>query len=130
MPVDIRVEGLSGAVAGVAKIQDSMNTVATTGMEVFSALPYAYGIETGFTPRGRLARRVGGAFMFLRGVEAGLRGFDREIAQALPKGGSAVVQTYLTMGRRTVDEVRNRTPRVSGRLAGSVTMRLTRNEGA
>ena len=126
MPVDIRVEGMSGARAQLAALGDRMRTAQGTTLEVLSSLPYAYGIETGYSPRGRLARRAGGAWMFRQGVEAGTRRLDARIGPAIASGASpsAVVGAYAQVGRDTVDEVRHRTPRRSGRLAGSVRMRL------
>jgi len=124
MAAEVRVEGLAGAVAALGRLEDAAATLGGATLEVFSALPYAYGIETGRSPRGRLARRLGGAYMFRNGVDAGLRGVDAEVAAALPGGATAVAGALLGAGRRTVDEVRRRTPVVTGRLRNSVTMRL------
>lgn len=124
MAGDISIEGLSGVVADLGRLDDACATAGGAELVVSSSLPYAYGIETGETPRGRLARRAGGAYMFRQGTDEGLRRVDADLAAALPGGAGAVTRVFLEAGRRTVDAVRRRTPVVSGRLSGSVTMRL------
>jgi hypothetical protein len=121
----VRVEGVGAVVAALGRLRDAAAAGGGATLEVFSDLPYSEGIETGRTGRGRLARAAGGAHMFRRGAEEGLRGIDAAVAAALPRGEGAVTQAYLAAGRRVVDAVRDRTPVVSGRLRGSVRMRLT-----
>jgi hypothetical protein len=122
---EIGIEGLSGVVAALGRLDDAAATAGGAELEVFSPVPWAFGLETGRTPRGRLARRAGGAYMFRQGADDGLAGVDRELAAALAGGPPAVAQTYLAAGRRTVEAVRRRTPRVTGYTASTVTMRLT-----
>lgn len=122
--LDVKVQGIEQVLGALGQIQQGAEMVGNAELIVASDLKYAYGIETGRTPRGRLARRIGGAYMFRSGVDAGLRGFEAAVAAALPDGGPAVARVYLAAGRRTVDEVQRRTPVVTGRLRGSVQMRL------
>lgn len=122
--LDIRAEGIGGVVASLGRLADAAATAGGATLEVFSPEVYAWGVETGYTRRGRLARRAGGAYMFRQGTNEGLRGFDQELAAALPKGPAAVVPAYLSRGRRVVTAIQSHTPVISGRLRGGVTMRV------
>jgi len=122
--LSVTLEGIGPAQAYLGTLRDGAATAGGARLFVFSNLPYAAGIETGRRRNGRVARRAGGAWMFRRGSQEALRGFDQELAQALPKGRTGVTQAYLSRGRRVVDAVRRLTPVRSGRLRGSVQMRL------
>jgi hypothetical protein len=122
--MSVEARGLSGVRAFFADLADATATAGAARLSWSSDLPYAFGIETGRTPRGRLARAVGGAFMFRDGGAAALRDLSDDLAGALPRGGQAVVQAYLAVGRRGVTEIRRRTPVRTGRLRASVQMRL------
>jgi hypothetical protein len=120
----IALQGIGPAQASLGRLEDAAATAGGARLFVFSNLPYAAPIETGRYRNGRVARLKGGAWMFRRGAQEGIRGFEQELAAALPHGRSAVAQAYLSCGRRVVEAVRRHTPVVSGALRESVTMRL------
>jgi hypothetical protein len=107
------------------KIGEASGRAGAARLSWASEVPYAYGIETGRHRGGRLARRAGGAYMMKRGAEEALRGFVDELKQEIRIGSRAGVdQTFLRLGRRGISTIRTRTPVLTGRLAGSIHMRL------
>jgi hypothetical protein len=89
-------------------------------LSIGSGLPYAYGIETGRHPRGKLARRAGGAYY--------LRGAGREVGPTIPgriagsfrRGPGAVRSEIDRIGKDLVAAAKRRAPRVSGDLGDSI----------
>ena len=121
----ITTKGLDGAQVVLGRVSDAAATFGGSRLIIASNLPYAGPVETGRRKR-RSWRKAGPAHMFRRGANEGMRGFDAELATALPGGPQAVTRAFLSRGRHVVDVVRHHTPVRSGRLRTSVTMRLER----
>lgn len=75
------------------KAHKSVLAAAAKGMSVdgATAWKYAYGIETGHSPKGRMARRAGGAKMLERSVRPGAGAFTAAIFNDTRKHIAAVV---------------------------------------
>lgn len=110
----------------LGSIEEAAAQVGAQRLVAGSPLPYAHGIETGRTRTGRVARRLGGAYMLRAGMEAANARVESLIVAHLErpgKGGKALEDGI----RRTVlGEVQARTPVRSGRLRDSFVVRAGR----
>jgi hypothetical protein len=61
MGASVRIESRA-ALRALGDLAAGARALGGARMEIGSRLPYAYGIETGFTRSGRVARRAGGAW--------------------------------------------------------------------
>jgi hypothetical protein len=87
---------------------------------VFTDKIYGFGIETGFTRRGRLARRdpPGGAFMVRDGIEEARPRIGPLIKDSFTRNES-VPLAEANIGRMVVAAIQRRTPVRSGNLRDS-----------
>jgi hypothetical protein len=91
-----------------------------------SPLPYAYGIETGRTRTGRVARRLGGAHMLRAGMEAASDTIESLVMAHLARPGRGGKAMEDGIRRTVLGEVQRRTPVRSGRLRDSFVVRAGR----
>ena len=103
----------------MATISDAAQEVASLDLQVGSSLPYAYGIETGYTRYGRLARRAGGAFMVARALEQMMPIVENRLAGTLLRGPSAARREVFSLANQTVQRIQAGTPVRSGNLRDS-----------
>lgn len=93
---------------------------------VGSDLIYAFGQEYGHHPRGRLARRAGGAYYMRAGYDAVRSGgYDAKFARAVLRGQGDVQQTATEMERVMINRARATAPFKKGALRGSIRRRTT-----
>jgi hypothetical protein len=92
---------------------------------IISDLPYTYGIETGRTRRGRIARLAGGAYMMRDGLDEVKPRIPPLIASGFERGPSNVPLAEANIGRMVVAAIQKRTPVRSGRLRGSFVVRVS-----
>lgn len=118
--VSIKVSGLDKARSLLGNLAAAAVHVNGPIISLASAVPYAYGIETGRHRGGRRARRAGGAFMFRDAITAMRPRVAPAIGKALFGGTAAVQRAKADLNRQAVEDVRKRTPVRSGRLRDSV----------
>jgi hypothetical protein len=94
-------------------------SIGTIRLRLQTGKPYAFGIETGRTRSGRMARRAGGAYMFRDAWRSIQPQIGRAYAQAVPNGDGAVNAVTHQFGARLLAGARARTPVVSGALRAS-----------
>src|SRR5215210_5698836 len=115
----IRVDS-DNALLYLSQLRDTARRWGRSRTTVGSDLPYAFGIETGRTRRGRLARRAGGAYMLRRGLDDAKPRIKPLIVAAFERGTSQDVGlAEANIGRMIVASIRKYTPVVSGRLRDS-----------
>jgi hypothetical protein len=119
MGASVRIESRA-ALRALGDLAAGARALGGARMEIGSRLPYAYGIETGFTRSGRVARRAGGAWMLRDAKEAVRSQIEPVLAAALPHGPSAVDAAFRRLGAFAVQAARARTPVVTGRLRASI----------
>lgn len=116
----VELRGLAAGVQALKQVRDAAGRFRTPMLRVGSDLVYAWGIETGRTRGGKVARKAGPA-NYLRGaqqrVEPTLRA---KYAQAVEEGPAAVDRVNDEAGRALVAAARSIVPAVSGRLKGSI----------
>lgn len=123
------MQGFEDGAQALRQLRDACGRFNGPLLRVGSALPYAYGIETGRTRGGRLARRAGPA-NFLRGaigrVEPRLRAV---VSDALLDGGDAAERAIAQAGEALVEEAQRLVPVRSGRLRRSIRAIRTGRDG-
>lgn len=116
--VAIRVDS-DKALRYLSQVRQTAQAWGRSRTVVYSQLPYAAGIETGYTRRGRLARRAGGAFMLRDGLAEAQPRIGPLISDSFERGPSAVPLAEANIGRMVVAAVQRRTPVRSGNLRDS-----------
>lgn len=123
----IQITGADQAGAYLKRLSEASRDVGQTRLTVGSPLVYSFGIETGRTRRGRVARRAGGAFMLHLGLAAAQRHLPALIARAIETGDRGAGKQVEDAIRRTVlGQVQRRTPVRTGRLRSSFVVRSVR----
>jgi len=122
----VTVDGLPVAMRYFATMQAAMREVDHLRLVAGSALDYAYGIETGRTRRGRVARRLGGAFMVARGLEETQLMIPGLIVRMLEQGSGAGKDTTDAIRRTLLGHIQARTPVRTGRLRDSFVVKAGR----
>jgi hypothetical protein len=117
--MEIRLKGLDDAEKQMARIERGLEALHTYVGEVYSKLPYAYGIEFGrHRVSGKLARRAGGSFYIRRAIDTVLSDADRDLSEGLDKvtaPGVWVVRRLALWARRLARKNAPRGPRNKGR---------------
>lgn len=116
----VALRGLDAGVQALKQVRDAAGRFQTPMLRVGSDLIYAWGIETGRTRGGRVARKAGPAHYLqgaLQRVEPQLRA---KYARALEEGPAAVDRATEQAGRDLVAAARSIVPVRSGRLKGSI----------
>jgi hypothetical protein len=101
-------------------LADACAALEGARLSVGSALPYAFGIETGRHRGGKLARKAGGAQMIGRGWQTVRGQVAGRIAESLKGGEEGVAREIDAIGRDTANAARPFTPVVSGALQRSI----------
>jgi hypothetical protein len=120
MPIDVRLRGLQEGVQALHQLRDGAGRFNGPLLRVGSDLVYAWGIETGRTKGGRLARRAGPAHYLRGGLEREAPRLKATLAAALDDGVRAVDQAVDKAGKGVVEEAQRLVPVRSGRLRGSI----------
>jgi hypothetical protein len=92
------------------QVRDTARRWGRSRTVVGSDLPYAFGIESGRTRRGRLARRAGGAYMMRQGLEDAKPRIRPLIVSGFEQGPSIVPLAEANIGRMVVASIRKYTP--------------------
>lgn len=116
----IRLDGLDTTTRAIAQLRDGAGRFTGRMLAIGSALPYAYGIETGRHRDGRLARRAGGAHYLAAGLATARTSAGTEITAALPKGAGAVNLAMGRLGRRAQQRAQGVVPVRTGALRNSI----------
>lgn len=120
----ITVTGLAQMKAAVTGMVAAGKAFAGPIITLRNVEPYARPIETGFFktgPRaGQVARKAGGAFMYREGIRAVQPRIGLTIVAAIPQGAAGVQAAKKKLNDDAVNEVRSRTPVVSGALQRGV----------
>jgi hypothetical protein len=115
----VRIESRA-VMQALGQLADTARAMGGARVEAGSTEPYTFGIETGRTRSGRLARAAGGAWM-LRDAKAAIAArIQPTLAAALMQGPAAADAAFRGLGDELVREIQARTPVVSGRLRGSM----------
>ena len=116
----VKLEGLDKASNRLAQLREAFRSFGGKTVLVGSNLVYAYGIEFGKTRSGRLARRVGGAFMLRNALNEIRPQVDDVLRSALsgnvPDLGSALYK----LGLRLQTIAQGQTPVRTGSLRRSM----------
>lgn len=115
----ITLNGMEDAQKQMKRIERGTKAMGRYQGEVFSKLPYAYGIEYGrHRQSGKLARRAGGSFYMKRAVDEMQSGADRDISEGLTKvtaPGAWVIRRMALWVRRLARQNAPRGPQNKGR---------------
>lgn len=107
----------------LADMDAACRAVGALRLDAGSDLPYAFGIETGRHPSGRLARRAGGAHMVERGIERAGPQLERMVADGIPYGvqgvNNAIARWARIVARPAIQAL---TPVQTGALRRSITV--------
>lgn len=125
----LEVFGLDAAKDFFDKVQAGVRAADGVEIRVQNAVPYAYGIITGFRRDGRVARRAGGSFSLSRGLEAMQSQIAPTLAFALPFGHNAVLSAFTLLGRALQNSVQEREVVKSGNLRRGYTVVLRPGRG-
>lgn len=120
MAVLVTIQGIQAAQQSLTHMAQGAQAAGRSAYFVGSSLAYAYGIETGRSRGGRLARKAGGAFMLTRALQSVAPGIPGAVAQALPSGASAVDQAIRRLAFEVLSRAQALTPVRSGALRASV----------
>lgn len=108
----------------LSSLADATAALGRMRLVAGSPVPYAYGIETGRTRSGRVARARGGARMVEHGMAETRRQIPRIVAQLLQRPTGGVAKDVEDAFRRTaLGAIQSRTPVVFGRLRNSFVVR-------
>jgi hypothetical protein len=117
--MEIRLKGLDDAEKQMARIERGLEALHNYVGEVYSKLPYAWGIEFGrHRVSGKLARRAGGSFYIRRAIDTVLSDADRDLSEGLDKvtaPGVWVVRRLALWARRLARKNAPRGPRNKSR---------------
>jgi hypothetical protein len=103
----VRIESRA-VMQALGQLADTARAMGGARVEAGSTEPYTFGIETGRTRSGRLARAAIAARI------------QPTLAAALMQGPAAADAAFRGLGDELVREIQARTPVVSGRLRGSM----------
>jgi len=121
--IGVELRGLRTALARLEQDRRRAAELRRSRVLIGSSLVYAFGIETGRTRSGRLARRAGGARMLGQAL-AGTRG---EIAAALAaarrQGLAPGREVLLALAYRILARAQRLTPVLTGTLRRSLVVR-------
>jgi hypothetical protein len=111
------------AQAALLEMDAAVRAVGAMTLDAGSALPYAFGIETGRKRSGALARRKGGAFMFERGIAQAGPTLETWVADGIPYGPQGVNNAIRRWGRIVArPAIQGFTPVLTGALRQSITV--------
>jgi hypothetical protein len=102
------------------RVADGATAAGRLHAKVGSALPYAYGIETGRHRSGRLARRRGGVWYLRNSFNANQRFIAERVSKALIDGPTAVSHAFRTAVGHIESGARDRVVVKTGRLRSSI----------
>jgi hypothetical protein len=118
---DVRLIGLTEGVQALRVLRDACGRFHGPVLRVGSDLIYAWGIETGRTKGGRVARKRGPANYLSGAITTVAPKLRKHIVQALDDGGSDALDHAMDdAGKDLVTEARARVPVVTGRLKRSI----------
>lgn len=120
MQVTIREQGLAKALKATQVYGEGARAANGPIAAWSSNKPYAFGIETGRHPRGRLARAAGGAFMFKKGIAETATQVPGIMGPAIIKGPAAVGGARRKIQNEGQKNIQKYTPVRSGALRDSI----------
>jgi hypothetical protein len=95
----VSVIGTAEAQSVLRKLQDAARSLPGVKIQVGSPLKYAYGIETGRTRDGAVARAAGGLWFLKRGLDRASAQFDHDgFGEALKDGPGATLKFLIAYG--------------------------------
>jgi hypothetical protein len=116
----IRLTGYREGVQALQQLRNGAGQFSGVMLRLGSPLIYAWGVETGYTRTGRVARKAGPARYLQGGLESIQREAPAEIVGALPKGAGAVNLAIGRLGRRAQQRAQQIVPVRSGALRASI----------
>lgn len=118
--VYVDLSGVEQVRAALQRLGAGIQAASETRVLVGSPLKYAFGIETGWHRGGRLARRAGGAFYLLGGLQIVVATAGAILAQALAQGAAATVQAMTRLGYDVQGQAQQIVPVRTGTLRRSI----------